>query len=382
MSFSCPKCNEKFNKELEIIPKILKCGDTICSKCLSEIFEKPEKQCPVCSGKINENTEDVRTNIFAYNNKNAIVCGLCLKEFDDEIGLETTPKVLKCGDTICSSCFLKNYINNEIFCPFCANILTEKIEEIPVNKLAMELVEDEILNNSEFINSNESSTFDYEFSIGIMGDINVGKTSITHYFYKGKPLVKTQNTIGFEFHYKYLTIKNKNIKIRLWDTAGQEAFRSYSLGLLRGVDAVVIVFSLTVPYDPELSKQLYDNWKNADKDKKEQIEKNITKAAFNQVRSWYRQFTQMSDVKDKTIYLLGNKVDDIEHRVIKKEDALKLAKELSLEYFETSAITGKNIYKIFSKLCQELIKKIERKGGVSEKNIKVSSQKAKKDGCC
>ena len=55
MSFSCPKCNEKFNKELEIIPKILKCGDTICSKCLTEIFEKPEKQCPVCSGKINEN---------------------------------------------------------------------------------------------------------------------------------------------------------------------------------------------------------------------------------------------------------------------------------------------------------------------------------------
>ena len=127
MSFSCPKCNEKFNKELEIIPKILKCGDTICSKCLSEIFEKPEKQCPVCYGKINENMEDARTNIFAYNNKNAIVCGLCLKEFDNEIGLETTPKVLKCGDTICSSCFLKNYINNEIFCPFCANILTKKI---------------------------------------------------------------------------------------------------------------------------------------------------------------------------------------------------------------------------------------------------------------
>ena len=246
----------------------------------------------------------------------------------------------------------------------------------------MELVEDEILNNIEFINSNESSTFDYEFSIGIMGDINVGKTSITHYFYKGKPLVKTQNTIGFEFHYKYLTIKNKNIKIRLWDTAGQEAFRSYSLGLLRGVDAVVIVFSLTVPYDPELSKQLYDNWKNADKDKKEQIEKNITKAAFNQVRSWYRQFTQMSDVKDKTIYLLGNKVDDIEHRVIKKEDALKLAKELSLEYFETSAITGKNIYKIFSKLCQELIKKIERKNNIPEKKMKISSQKANKGGCC
>ena len=139
---------------------------------------------------------------------------------------------------------------------------------------------------------------------------------------------------------------------------------------------------MTVPYDPELSKQLYDNWKNADKDKKEQIEKNITKEAFNQVRSWYRQFTQMSDVKDKTIYLLGNKVDDIEHRVIKKEDALKLAKELSLEYFETSAITGKNIYKIFSKLCQELIKKIERKNNIPEKKMKISSQKANKGGCC
>ena len=75
-----------------------------------------------------------------------------------------------------------------------------------------------------------------------MGDPHVGKTSITHYFYKGKPLINSQNTIGFEFHYKLMSIKKKNVKIRLWDTAGQEVYRSFSMGLLKGVNALLIVF--------------------------------------------------------------------------------------------------------------------------------------------
>ena len=101
----------------------------------------------------------------------------------------------------------------------------ENLEELPMNKLATNLVEKEILNNSEFFTKEKIISCNYQFSIGLMGDQNVGKTCITHYFYKGTPLIKPQNTIGYEFHYKLYCIKNNNIKVRLWDTAGQEVLQ-------------------------------------------------------------------------------------------------------------------------------------------------------------
>ena len=73
-----------------------------------ELFnEQIKKNCPICTKEINEKKEDVRTNIFAYNIKNAIICGLCMKEFDNFINSEKAPKVLKCGETFCFQCIKK-----------------------------------------------------------------------------------------------------------------------------------------------------------------------------------------------------------------------------------------------------------------------------------
>ena len=86
------------------------------------------------------------------------------------------------------------------------------------------MVEKEILNNVEFLNSESESSFEYEFSIGLLGEPGVGKTSITHYFYKGCSLKDPHATLGLEFHFKLMSIKEKNIKLRLFDTAGTEAY--------------------------------------------------------------------------------------------------------------------------------------------------------------
>ena len=107
------------------------------------------------------------------------------------------------------SMYKKNYENKTILCPICGKKNLETIENIPVNKCAIESVEKEILNNIQFLSDNNSRIYDYEFSIGLMGDSDVGKTSINHYFYKGKPLIGSQNTVGFEFHYKLMSIKQR-----------------------------------------------------------------------------------------------------------------------------------------------------------------------------
>ena len=106
------------------------------------------------------------------------------------------------------------------------------------------------------------------------------------------------------------------------------SLRSLAMGVLKGVDAVLIVFSLTLPYNQEIDTNLYETWKNADDEEKEKINENLTIEAFDNVRSWYNQFTQLNDEKEKIIYLIGNKVDDVGHRIIKKVDAINLAKEL------------------------------------------------------
>ena len=370
MSFKCSQCYDEYNNKNPLnFPKILKCGCTLCLRCLKFSLGKARKICPICTSEIKETLDEIRTNIFAYNSKNAIVCGACFKEFENDFNSEKSPKVLKCGETICFECIKKNFKNDSIFCPICRKTTEEKLDEIPVNKLVIESVQKEILNNVHFFSDDNKditqNSFDYEFSIGLMGDVNVGKTSITHYFYKGTPLKEVKNTIGFEFHFKLMKIREKNIKIRLWDTAGEEAYRSYAMGLLRGVNAAVIVFSLAVQYDKDLEKDEEEEWKNADENKREEISEKIKRQTFNGVKSWYNQFSQFNDEKDKIIYLIGNKLDDVEHRVIKSKDALSFANELNIKYFETSAVTGEGINNIFSLLCYDLMDKFEKKKNIN-----------------
>ena len=107
----------------------------------------------------------------------------------------------------------------------------------------IQLGEEELINNIEVLNSiKNQSEFDYEFSVGLMGESGVGKTCITHYFYKGKPLKDSLASIGCEYHFKLLKIKNKIIKIRLWDTAGQEVYRSATMGLLKELMQFLLSF--------------------------------------------------------------------------------------------------------------------------------------------
>ena len=389
MSFECPICMIEFDNKIKI-PKLLKCGDTICSICLNDIFGR-EKVCPICRTKIDEDIEILRTNMYAYNAKNKIICEYCLKEFDANFNSENVPKVLKCGDTFCFNCILKlsNNINdNEISCPICMEISKEKWEDMPVNKLAIELFEQEKIYNMKFLNEEDKDlpeTPDYQFSVGLMGDTGVGKTYITHYFYLQKPCEFSATTVGFDFHYKLLTINDLFVKIRLYDTAGQECYRSVAMGILRGVEGVAIVFSLAI------DNQYYEQWKHADKGRKAEIEEKFTKETFATVKGFYKQYSQIVDINEKIVYLIGNKVDDVKNRVIKRKDALNLANELKVRYFETSAISGKNINDVFKRLFLDLLNKNKTKDGeIQEKkykkkndSINLKSVKPKeKKSCC
>ena len=101
---------------------------------------------------------------------------------------------------------------------------------------------------------------------------------------------------------------------------------------------------------------------------------------FNGLEFWLNQFSQFNKVDNAIIYLLGNKVDDEENRIIKYKDAKRFANENDLKYYETSARTGKNINKVFFDLIYDLLKKFPNQIGKGQ-NLKKKKSKNQK-GCC
>ena len=86
------------------------------------------------------------------------------------------------------------------------------------------------------------------------------------------------------------------------------------------------------------------------------------------MKDWYNQYCQVVNIKEKVVYLIGNKVDDKKNRVIDKEVALDFANKLNAKYFETSAISGENINSTFKRFFLDLLLK-NKKNEKDEKNL-------------
>ena len=127
---------------------------------------------------------------------------------------------------------------------------------------------------------------------------------------------------------KNLTIKNRNIRIQIWDTAGQEAFRSITRTYYKNSTCAFIVYDIT--------------------DKK----------SFDNVITWLNEVKDMC-YKDILICLIGNKCDLEGKRVISFEDGKSLAAQNNLLFYETSAKNGINIQECFNESATILVDKIE-----------------------
>ena len=237
---------------------------------------------------------------------------------------------------------------------FCSKETDEEVDKLIMNKCALEECIKELLFSFKYIDEKniDINKLDFQFSIGLMGETNGGKTSISHYFHTGQSFEESPiSTIGLDYHYKYVSCKKKTIKITIWDTAGQERFGSVAAGSLRGVQALLLVFSLTPNFHGN-EKEEYDM---AQGEEKEELKEKYTNKALKQVEFWLEQFNQFNQQKNKVIYLIGNKCDDEENRIIDLEDAKYFAKQYELKYYETSAKTGRNIKKLFEDLIIELM---------------------------
>jgi len=199
-----------------------------------------------------------------------------------------------------------------------------------------------------------SSDKSVTFKILTIGESGVGKTCILRRFVENKFLKNHLATIGIDFKTKNLTINNKEIKLKIWDTAGQERFRNITTQYYKGADGIVLVYDVT------------------------------DDGSFEKIRDWMAQIQANAEKDDLGLVLLGNKCD-VEPRVVTEEQGNKMAEELHISYFETSALTGQGIKEAFEQLARDIMKKKgvgeENKDGKVELNNNNKKKKEKGD-CC
>ena len=180
----------------------------------------------------------------------------------------------------------------------------------------------------------------------IVGDQDVGKTSIVTRYTKGIFESITKPTIGAACIEKEIHFDGKELLLSLWDTAGQEAYRNLVPMYYRSAQIAFIVCDLT---KPDTLKSI-DYWISS-----------IKEGASN----------------DVVIVLVGNKADLDLKRKVEIDDLQKISTEYKIPFFETSAVTGLGISKIFEYSLSEYIKK-----DILHEPNSLTSLNTSKKSCC
>lgn len=142
----------------------------------------------------------------------------------------------------------------------------------------------------------------------LFGDANVGKSSLLLKWTEGKFIEEYRCTIGVDFKQKVIlgSDSQKQVKLQLWDTAGQEQFKSLTSTYLRGAQAVVLVFDVA------------------------------NRASFQGLSDHLKTINEYLPDTSVPIILLGNKTDLTNERIVSVTEGQEFAKQRNLIYHETS----------------------------------------------
>ena len=195
------------------------------------------------------------------------------------------------------------------------------------------------------------------FKLILVGDAGVGKTSLIVRYAEKEFVENYCTTIGIDFKIKTITRKGYKINLQIFDTAGQERFRSISKTYFKNVDGIFLTFDLT------------------------------EKSSYENLNSWINNIIEeANDPKELKLILLGNKCDKKEQKVLEENE---IKKKFKYPYLETSAKKGTNVIKAFEEMI-DLIIKDKTKEEIMKKycnnynkiNLNKKLKKKEKVECC
>ena len=202
-----------------------------------------------------------------------------------------------------------------------------------------------------------------KFNVCLLGEGKVGKTCIVS-VYNGNPFDEnTLVTIGLDHYIDTVKFDGIDYKIKIFDTAGQERYRSISTNTIQISDGFIIVYAVN--------------------DRK----------SFEHIDYWIKVIEDKCNIRNKILMLVGNKID-LDNRDVTNEEGVNYAKRKNMKYHETSAKTGFGIKQLFQNMYQEVYNKYKDADNKINKedntetpnfqieNEKVMNQKKKKKGWC
>lgn len=188
----------------------------------------------------------------------------------------------------------------------------------------------------------------------IIGDSGVGKTCLLTRFIRDVFDEGSQPTLGVEFMAKVVATPKRRIELQLWDTAGQELFRSVTRGYYRGALVAYLVYDIT------------------------------SQGSFQSLSRWIDDLKQATP-NDVITILIGNKSDMAANRQVSVEEAEKFAQEHNMKYFEASAKNGERVAEAITSCLPVIDEKVDN-GALSRptqtESIIYEQENKKSGGCC
>ena len=180
-----------------------------------------------------------------------------------------------------------------------------------------------------------------------LGNSKVGKTNFIFKYTENIFHENHISTSGLDYKIKKMQINNKNYQLLLFDTAGQERYKSIALNVVKDAHGILLMYDIT------------------------------DKTTFDSIPNWIQNIKDLKG-DDFPLILLGNKNDLEEERKISKEEGQKFADEIGIQFFETSNKTGINIQESGLALIKKIIEKKEsEKSDLNSRNSLQISTKNK-----
>ena len=173
------------------------------------------------------------------------------------------------------------------------------------------------------------SDYKFLFKFILIGDSGVGKSCLMTQFSQLQFISTHQLTVGVDFGSRVIDTEGFPVtKVQIWDTAGQEVFRSIALSYFRNAIGGILVYDIT------------------------------RRSSFDHLDRWLDDARKHCNT-DCVFWLIGNKCDLSDERIISKEEAKDFAKSNNLMFMETSAKNAYNVQEAFTNLVKEVHDRIQ-----------------------